>query len=178
MTAGGDTTVWDVYESPLGPLTIQARSRGLTGLAFPGCTERLDEHRRAPDLLARAVAQLDEYFAGQRRIFDLPLGLDGTQFQQRVWQQLRQIPYGTTTTYTKLAHSVGRPDIVRAVGAAVGRTPIPIIIPCHRVLAADGALTGYRGGIERKRALLDLERRIADGQQPSPLWAFRQLPLR
>jgi methylated-DNA-[protein]-cysteine S-methyltransferase len=111
------------------------------------------------------VKQLDEYFDGRRRRFDLVLDLAGTPFQQRVWSALRAIPYGTTRSYTEVGQAIDRPDRVRAVGAAVGRTPIPIIVPCHRVVGADGSLTGYGGGLHRKRALLDHEagqRRLAD----------------
>lgn len=177
MNASEHTVVWDVYESPLGPLTVQAGTRGLTGLLFPGRAELSNECAHDPTVFASALVQLEEYFAGERRAFDLPLALAGTPFQQRVWRQLQQIPYGTTITYTQLAHRVGRPDRIRAVGAAVGRTPVPIIIPCHRVVAADGGLTGYVGGLQRKQALLDLERRAANGQDPEPAWALRQLAM-
>ena len=171
------TTLWDIYESPLGPLTLQSGPRGLTALSFPGRTAALDERRRSADALAAARAQLEEYFAGERRAFDLALDLGGTPFQRRVWDALLRIPYGATTTYTDLARAVGRPDIVRAVAAAVGRTPVPIVVPCHRVLGAGGALTGYGGGLQRKQALLDLERRAVTGSRPEPAWAFRQLAL-
>jgi methylated-DNA-[protein]-cysteine S-methyltransferase len=137
------TTTWDVYESPLGPLTIEAGPRGLTALSFPGAGGAgRDEGRRDPAALAAAVAQLEAYFAGERRTFDVPLDLRGTPFQRRVWAQLLRLPYGATVTYTELAAAVGRPDVLRAVAAAVGRTPVPIVVPCHRVLGAGGALTG------------------------------------
>jgi methylated-DNA-[protein]-cysteine S-methyltransferase len=171
------TTSWDVYESPLGPLTIETGAAGLTGLRFPGRGEALDERDRDPVALAPAAAQLEQFFAGHRQAFELPLAPAGTPFQLRVWEQLLQIPYATTISYTELAQRVGRPDIVRAVGAAVGRTPVPIIVPCHRVLGADGALTGYGGGLHRKQALLDLERSAAGGGGPPPAWAFRQLTI-
>jgi methylated-DNA-[protein]-cysteine S-methyltransferase len=170
-------TAWDVYESPLGPLTIATGPSGLTGLSFPGARAEHDESRRDPAALAGAVAQLDAYFAGERRAFELPLDLRGTPFQRRVWAQLRRIPYGATVTYTELAAEVGRPDVVRAVAAAVGRTPVPIVVPCHRVLGAGGALTGYGGGLQRKAALLDLEARASAGLAPEPAWALRQLAL-
>jgi methylated-DNA-[protein]-cysteine S-methyltransferase len=159
------TAHWDIYESPLGPLTLVGRSGVLSGLRFPRRGEPLDETDRAPGLFADAVKQLDEYFDGRRRRFDLVLDLAGTPFQQRVWSALRAIPYGTTRSYTEVGQAIDRPDRVRAVGAAVGRTPIPIIVPCHRVVGADGSLTGYGGGLHRKRALLDHEagqRRLAD----------------
>jgi methylated-DNA-[protein]-cysteine S-methyltransferase len=173
------TSAWDIYESPLGPLTLQAGPHGLTGMAFPGRADPLDESRRDAGALARAVAQLEAYFAGERRAFDLALDLAGSPFQQRVWQELRRIPFGTTVSYTELAQRAGRPDIVRAVGGAVGKTPVPIIVPCHRVIGADGSLTGYGGGLHRKQALLDLERAVAGGggQGPPPAWAFRQMAL-
>src|SRR4051812_13092182 len=168
---------WDVYESPFGPLTLHAGPHGLTGLSFPGRVTSLGEGARDPAALAGAATELEEYFTGARRAFGLPLALRGTPFQQRVWAELREIPYGATVSYTELAERVGRPDIVRAVAAAVGRTPVPIVVPCHRVLGADGSLTGYGGGLQRKRALLDLERRVADGD-PAPVGdAFRQLAL-
>src|SRR4051794_41346952 len=142
----------DVHETPLGPLTLHAGPRGLIGLSFPGRGPRLDDAGRDPEALAPVVAQLDEYFAGTRTEFDVPLDLRGTPFQQRVWAALGEIPYGTTVTYTQLAEAVGRPDVVRAVAAAVGRTPVPIVVPCHRVVGAGGALTGYGGGPPRKGA--------------------------
>jgi methylated-DNA-[protein]-cysteine S-methyltransferase len=166
---------WAVHETPLGPLTLHAGPRGLTALTFPGRGVPLGEARRDPGALATAAGQLDEYFAGERRAFDLALDMGGTPFQRRVWAAVLEIPYGTTVTYTELGEAVGRPDIVRAVAGAVGRTPVPIVIPCHRVLGANGALTGYGGGLHRKQALLDLERRGACGLPPEPAWAFRQL---
>jgi methylated-DNA-[protein]-cysteine S-methyltransferase len=152
------SSFWDIYESPLGPLTITASERGLTGLSFPGRASTLAEGERCPHALSPAREQLDQYFAGERRDFELDLDFAGTPFQQRIWQRLLEIPYGSTLSYSQLADAVGRPDILRGVAATVGRTPIPIVIPCHRVVGANGALTGYGGGLDRKRALLDLER--------------------
>ena len=171
------TIAWDIYESPLGPLTVEAGHLGLTALSFPGRGPARDERRRDPAALAEAAAQLDAFFAGERRAFDLPLDLHGTPFQRHVWAALARLPYGTTVTYTALAEAVGRPDVVRAVAAAVGRTPVPIVVPCHRVVGAGGALTGYGGGLQRKAALLDLEARVAAGLPPEPAWALRQLAL-
>jgi methylated-DNA-[protein]-cysteine S-methyltransferase len=168
---------WTVHQSPLGPLTLCGGSRGLTALRFPGRGERLDEADEAPDVFAEAVRQLDEYFAGRRQEFALALDLTGTPFQRSVWDRLQAIPYGATITYTELAHAVGRPDRVRAAAAAVGRTPVPIVMPCHRVVAADGALTGYLGGLQRKQALLDLEHRGLTGISPPPNWSARQIAL-
>ncbi len=167
------TDHWDIYQSPLGPLTLLGRRGLLTGLRFPGKGGPLEEADRRPGLFGDATEQLDEYFDGRRRQFDLTLDLAGTPFQQRVWNALRAIPYGTTRTYTEVGQAVDRPDRVRAVGAAVGRTPIPIIVPCHRVIGADGALTGYGGGLQRKRALLDLEA----GRYRLPVLPGRQLML-
>ena len=168
---------WTVFESPLGPLTLTAGERGLSSLRFPGRGGALAEQDRDPAPFADAAEQLEEYFAGRRQRFELPLDAGGTSFQRRVWNELRTIPYGTTLTYTQLARLLGGPDLVRAVAGGVARTPIPIIVPCHRVLAEDGGLTGYLGGLHRKQALLDLERDTAAGRPPRPAWAFRQLGL-
>jgi methylated-DNA-[protein]-cysteine S-methyltransferase len=110
-------------------------------------------------LLVEAATQLHAYFAGELRRFDLPLSPGGTGFQRRVWAAVAEVPYGSTTSYSALAAEIGNPRACRAVGAANGRNPLPVIVPCHRVLGAAGALTGYGGGLERKRALLDLEAR-------------------
>jgi methylated-DNA-[protein]-cysteine S-methyltransferase len=141
---------------PLFPIYIEAHAAGIRCLQFdspevPGPPE--------PDhpLLRQAVRQLEEYFAGRRRAFDLPLDLRGTPFQVRVWEMLRTIPYGEISTYGDLARQLGRPGASRAVGAANGANPVAIVVPCHRVIGAGGALTGYGGGIERKRFLLALE---------------------
>jgi methylated-DNA-[protein]-cysteine S-methyltransferase len=150
---------WAVYESPLGRLTLTASARGLSALCFPGGVGARDDDDFEPDALAGSMSQLDDYFAGKRERFELELDLRGTAFQERVWQELLLVPYGTTVSYSEIARRIGRPDGGRAVGAAVGRTPVPIIVPCHRAVAAGGSLTGYRGGLERKQALLDLERR-------------------
>jgi methylated-DNA-[protein]-cysteine S-methyltransferase len=164
---------WTIYESPLGPLVLLAGPRGLRELRFPGEGGPLDEALHRPAALSTAVAQLEEYFAGERTAFDLPLDPGGSAFERLVWRRLLEIPHGSTITYGRLAEDVGRPDIVRAVGGAVGRTPVPIVIPCHRVIGADGGLRGYRGGLQRKRALLDLELGVGGG----PGWAKRQLAL-
>lgn len=162
---------WDVYESPLGPLILRAGPQGLRAIGWPEAREGLDASHRDPGFGALPVAraQLEEYFAGRRRAFDLPLDLRGTPFQRRVWDELSRIPYGATTSYGQVAERVGRPERARAIGGAVGRTPVPIVVPCHRVVGADGGLTGYGGGLPRKRALLALERDhgapIAQGTQ-------------
>src|SRR4051812_44395401 len=140
-------------DSPIGPLTLRATARGLSALRFGAVPGGGGD----ATVLAAARRQLDEYFAGARSGFDLPVDLAGTDFQLAVWARLREIPYGATVSYGALAARVGRADVVRAVAAAVGRTPVPIVVPCHRVIGADGSLTGYGGGLPRKRALLDLE---------------------
>jgi methylated-DNA-[protein]-cysteine S-methyltransferase len=144
----------DVLDTPIGPLTLEASEQGLSAIRFPGAQATGD---RDPEALEAAAAQLREYFAGERTAFDLELDLVGTPLQRAVWERLQAIPYGETVTYTELAHAVGRPNAVRAVAAAVGRTPVPVVVPCHRVVGMNGSLTGYAGGLERKRALLDLE---------------------
>ena len=157
-------TTWTIYESPVGALTLVGGPRGLIRLCFPGHAGRLDKERHAPGSFADAVAQLEEYFAGRRRGFELDLDLQGTPFQRSVWSQLAAIPYGETRAYGELGRGIGRPDRARAVGAAVGRTPIPIIVPCHRAVGANGALTGYLGGLTVKRGLLDLEAWVSGGR--------------
>lgn len=151
------------HDSPLGPMVLAATDSGLAGAWFedqrhlPTGLERWPEQPAHP-LLRRAAAQLDDYFAGRRHGFDLPLDLrGGTPFQQSVWAALLAIPAGQTTSYGTLAQRIGRPAAVRAVGAAVGRNPISVVVPCHRVLGQGGALTGYAGGLARKTALLELE---------------------
>jgi methylated-DNA-[protein]-cysteine S-methyltransferase len=168
---------WTVYESPLGPLTLVGDDDGLRAMYFAGRSGPLDETTRDPQRFADAVTQLEEYFAGERQRFELALALEGTPFQRRVWTALAEIPYGRTCSYGELAAEVGRLDRVRAVGAAVGRTPVPIIVPCHRVIGADGSLTGYGGGLQRKQALLDLESRVRGGATLPAVWAGRQLSL-
>ena len=157
-----------VVDSPIGPLTVVATPEGLAGLYMdaqrhlPGADRfGAPDSGAAADLLDACRAQLAEYFAGDRTTFDLPLAMEGTEFQRRVWAALLDIPYGETESYGQLAERIGRPGASRAVGLANGRNPVSIVVPCHRVVGAAGALTGYGGGIERKRHLLDLERRSA-----------------
>ena len=149
-------TLFSEYDSPVGPLLLSGDADRLTGLGFkrgraPAEWVR-DDARFEPER-----AQLDEYFAGERTEFDFPMRLEGAQFDRLVWKQLEAIPYGTTTTYGEIAERIGRPGRARAVGAANGRNPIAIVVPCHRVIGAGGKLTGYGGGLERKRELLVLE---------------------
>jgi methylated-DNA-[protein]-cysteine S-methyltransferase len=168
---------WTVCESPVGPLTLLGDHDGLHAVYFRGRSGALDEAARDPAPFADAVTQLQEYFAGERQAFDLRLVLAGTPFQRRVWDVLRTIEYGTTRSYGDIAAEIGRLNRIRAVGAAVGRTPVPIIVPCHRVIGSDGTLTGYGGGLQRKQALLDLESRVHGGDAPPGVWAGRQLSL-
>jgi methylated-DNA-[protein]-cysteine S-methyltransferase len=164
---------WTIYESPIGPLTLVTGPRGLTHLSFPGRLPPPAGAKREP--MPEVVDQLEAYFAGESREFDLELDLHGTPLQKAVWKELLEIPYGTTTSYGELAgridESLYRSGVepyqrARAVGAANGRNPVPIVVPCHRVIGADGSLTGYGGGLDRKQALLDLERRGAAGAGP------------
>lgn len=166
-----DSTRHTIVDTPIGAVTIVGGPAGIQGLYYA-------EHRPAPDpsrfgdrddaargMLADATAQLRAYLAGERIDFDLPLDHVGTAFQLRVWQALREIPYGETRTYGWIAAQVGQPTAVRAVGLANARNPISIVVPCHRVVGASGRLTGYAGGLACKRALLDLEAgtRLDDG---------------
>jgi len=158
------TTSWTRHRTPLGPVRLVARGGKLAGLYFDG--QKYDaregpDWREAPDdpLLREAARQLDAYFAGERTRFDLALAPDGTPFQRRVWRAIAAVPSGATITYGELAKRVGSPSAVRAAGAATGRNPLSIVVPCHRILGAGGALTGYAGGLDRKRALLALEGR-------------------
>lgn len=158
------TTEWD---SPLGRLLLTRQGHDLLGVWFSDQanipTWASDAPRVPADgVLAEAVRQLGRYFAGRQTSFDLPLRLHGgTPFQQSVWRALQAIPYGQTTSYAAVAQSIGRPGAMRATGSAIGRNPLGIVIPCHRVVGRQGALTGYTGGLERKRALLALEARHA-----------------
>lgn len=148
-------------ESPVGPLLLAASDAGLHAIEFHATQHpvaRSDDWVEGDHpLLRRAAVQLQEYFAGTRHTFDLPLAPDGTEFQRRVWQTLSTIPYGQTVSYAELASRVGRPSASRAVGAANGRNPLPIVLPCHRVIGANGSLTGFGGGLPTKRFLLELE---------------------
>jgi methylated-DNA-[protein]-cysteine S-methyltransferase len=153
--------------SPVGELRLVATDDGLADIVFPdssgaaispvpnGVSASIDDH----PMLARAAAQLGEYFAGKRQRFTVKLAPRGTAFQHRVWGALAAIPYGETRSYAQIARAIGKPTAMRAVGAANGRNPLPIIVPCHRVIGANGTLTGFGGGLPTKQWLLDLERR-------------------
>jgi methylated-DNA-[protein]-cysteine S-methyltransferase len=157
------TTVHKTMTSPVGALTLVATSRGLAAVLWenddpkrvrvkPGALDK-----RHP-VLCEAERQLKDYFAGRRKTFALTLDFDGTPFQKKVWNALLAIPFGQTRTYTEIARSIGKPNAVRAVGAANGRNPISIVAPCHRVIGSNGKLTGFAGGLNAKAALLRLER--------------------
>lgn len=157
--------MWTEVSSPIGAIRLTASGNALTGVfmlkhkygpeGFPA------EERGESPILREAGAQLGAYFAGSLRDFDLPLETGGSDFQRQVWDELRQIPFGETTSYLAIAKRIGDARHVRAVGTANGRNPISIIIPCHRVVGSDGSLVGYGGGLERKRWLLDHETRVA-----------------
>ncbi len=154
---------WTIVESPVDALLLTTDGHALTGVWFSPHkgVERVEPERTRDDghpVLAAAREQLAEYFAGDRRTFDLPLAPRGTAFQQAVWMRLRGIPYGTTRSYGQVAEELGLPPgASRAVGLANGANPLSVVVPCHRVVGADGSLTGFGGGLERKRFLLDLE---------------------
>lgn len=169
-TSGG----WARLESPSGPLAVATDAKGAaiacinffpTSGAPPadcsGLPEVSADQLPAHPVLAKAVGQLEEYFAGKRTTFDLPLHLPGTEFQKSVWAALQQIPYGETTTYSDIANRINRPAARRAVGAANGRNPICICVPCHRVIGSNGQLVGYSGGLPHKKWLLDMETKNA-----------------
>jgi len=148
------------YSSPVGEVFLTARGGALTGLDLLGRREDRpipDDWTEGAEVLDAARAQLDAYFEGRSRGFDLPIQLEGTPFQRRVWGELCKIPYSRTISYTELARRVGNPAASRAVGGANGRNPIGLIVPCHRVIAADGTLGGYGGGLDRKLWLLQFE---------------------
>jgi len=161
------TIRYALFDSRFGEMLAIAHDARLAGLYFVGQKDQpdLDELARAGALrddawpvLAETRRQLGEYEAGRRAAFELPLDLVGTEFQRRVWAQLLEIPFGQTRSYAEVAHAAGSPRGMRAAGAAIGRNPVSLVVPCHRVVGSDGSLTGYTGGIERKRALLRHER--------------------
>ena len=166
------STVQTRVPSPLGPIAIAATAKGLAGLWFTDNQRHLPKELTGPaawpedadhPVLQQAREQLGEYFAGRRSRFELPLDLScGTAFQQSVWQVLLAIPQGEVTSYGEVSRRIGKPSAVRAVGGAIGRNPVSIIVPCHRVTASCGALTGYAGGLDRKTALLRLEGALAE----------------
>jgi methylated-DNA-[protein]-cysteine S-methyltransferase len=142
-----------IYQSPIGPLWLEEENNCLVGLYFEDPIESIVES----PLLTMVKMQLDEYFCGKRHTFTIPLTYQGTPFQMKVWNTLRSIPYGTTCSYQELANQIASPRAARAVGMANNRNPLPIVIPCHRVIGKNGALVGYAGGLPRKQFLLNLE---------------------
>lgn len=166
MSTTMDTIWYDYLPTPIGKLLLAADAQGLRDVWFETGKHKKDPDPRwlhTPSRLDFARKQLDEYFAGERQSFDLPLHPLGTPFQVQVWHTLAGIPYGTTISYAELARRIGQPLAVRAVGAANGRNPLPIILPCHRVIGSDGSLTGFGGGLPTKRFLLGMEDRVAHG---------------
>ena len=165
-----------VIGSPIGDITLVGDGGTLVGLYFSGHWPRPDRSGFGPrgdDGFDDAIAQLAQYFAGERVTFDLPVDAKGDTFQRRVWALIEQIPYGQTSTYGELARQLGNASLARDVGVAVGSNPLCVIVPCHRVLGRNGSLTGYAGGLKRKRHLLDLEESMAGcglrpGQSRSP----------
>lgn len=159
------STKYQIYASPIGDLILCEEDGRLTMVEFTDPDPKYQPHPglgedfvfESTPLLAETIRQLEEYFAGKRHDFDLPLAPQGTPFQQRVWTALRQIPYGTTASYGQIAAAIGNPKASRAVGMANNRNPIAVIIPCHRVIGADGSLVGYGGGLPIKKQLLELE---------------------
>jgi methylated-DNA-[protein]-cysteine S-methyltransferase len=166
MNAPKEIVWYDYLPTPIGNLLLAADAKGLREVWF-----ETGKHRKEPDpqwqrnaaKVAFAAKQLNEYFAGERQHFELPMHPIGTPFQVDVWHALAKIPYGATISYGELARRIGQPQAVRAVGAANGRNPLPIVLPCHRVIGADGSLTGFGGGLPTKRFLLSMEDQIARG---------------
>jgi methylated-DNA-[protein]-cysteine S-methyltransferase len=155
--------LYTLQDSPIGELLLLGDGEALHGLSMQDGRRPIRPRRdwkRRDEAFADAREQLGEYFAGTRTSFDLPLVLNGDAFQTLVWEELQRIPYGETVSYGQVARQIGRPDAARAVGLANGRNPIAVIVPCHRVIGADGSLTGYGGGLERKRLLLELEQGV------------------
>ena len=153
---------YDTLDTPYGGMLIAASERGITGVYFDRqkhLPSRREGWQRSPENphLKKAKKQLVEYFAGKRKDFDLALDPVGTEFQKAVWKAISRVPYGETISYGELARRAGFPEGARAAGAATGRNPIGIVVPCHRIVGADGSLTGYAGGLDKKRALLALE---------------------
>lgn len=152
-------------QSPLGPIKINAGDDGITSILF---VEQIPENHTTPESLSDCLSQLGEYFSGKRKEFSIPLASEGTPFQKQVWQELKTIPFGQKRSYLDIALKLGDKNATRAVGAANGKNPIAIIIPCHRVIGENGKLTGYAGGLWRKEWLLDFEASKEQGELFSP----------
>ncbi|WP_020574258.1 methylated-DNA--[protein]-cysteine S-methyltransferase [Actinopolymorpha alba] len=147
-------------DSPVGPLELVAVDGALTEIHFAGTAPATQGDLDSDPVLREAVDQLTAYFGGVRTEFDLPLDGRGSEFQKRVWQALTEVPYGETWSYAQLARHIGSPTASRAVGAANGQNPLPVVVPCHRVVGTNGTLVGYGGGLDRKRVLLELEAKV------------------
>lgn len=161
------STIFEIWESPIGRLYVAADETTVRALAFAGNWPRIHSslgivQEGSNRLTQQTITQLQEYFAGERQVFDLPLHLAGSEFQRRTWQALQEIPYGETRSYSEQADAIGQPDAVRAIGHTNGLNPFSIIIPCHRVIAKSGKLAGYAGGIAAKQYLLQLESRMPE----------------
>jgi len=152
-------------DTPIGKLTVVAGGTGIRRILWDGEAPPEDAVEGHSDLLDAAVTQIREYFTGNRTTFDLPLDLGGTPFQEKVWRELGSIPFGTTISYGEQARRIGRPQAARAVGAANGRNPVPVVLPCHRVIGSSGALTGFGGGLDTKRTLLRHEAEVLAAEQ-------------
>ena len=151
---------YTMFESPVGPLLLAGDSNALRRVSFESSTRPAlprEDWKQNRAAFAEVIRQLQAYFRGELKEFDVPLAMEGTEFQLRVWNELRKIPYGETISYAQLAERIGNPQAVRAVGLANGSNPIPIIVPCHRVIGSDGSLTGFGGGLSTKKKLLELE---------------------
>ncbi len=156
-----ERTYYTIIDSPVGEILLAGNAAGLSHIDLQAGPDRMEPAAgwvEDSDIFSEAIAQLEAYFAGTLKRFELPLAAEGTPFQQEVWRALLDIPYGETISYGELAERLGKPGAARAVGLANGRNPLPIVVPCHRVIGSDGSLTGYGGGIDIKRALLAHER--------------------
>jgi methylated-DNA-[protein]-cysteine S-methyltransferase len=162
-----DTLTYDVVQSPIDRLILASDGAALVGVWMANASPADANWSRRTgddDILAQTRTQLEEYFDGRRRVFEVPLAPNGTDFQRSVWTALMQIPFGTTISYGELARRLGKEAAIRAVGAANGRNPIPVIVPCHRVIGSDGSLTGFGGGLPRKKWLLQHENALPSTQ--------------
>lgn len=169
----GQALGYSYLDSPVGPLLLAGDEAALWYVGFPAGKRAMQPRpgwMRSDGLFPKTKAQLAAYFAGTRRTFDLPLHPEGTAFQKSVWRALSDIPYGETRSYADITRAIGRPSATRAVGAANGANPLPIVVPCHRVIGANGTLTGFGGGLETKRFLLALEWRV-EPAPPGGLWS-------
>jgi len=165
--ASADTLTYDVVQSPIGRLILASDGVALVGVWMANASPddpAWSRHKGDDDILAQTREELEEYFDGRRQTFDIPLAPNGTEFQRSVWHALTRIPFGKTISYGELARRLGKEAAVRAVGAANGRNPIPVIVPCHRVIGSDGSLTGFGGGLPRKKWLLQHEKALPGEQ--------------